>query len=70
MVELPLVNAIAIEGTNMLLTVMVTAALVTMVALAQGAFEVNMQVTKFPLTKEVLEKVGLFAPAFRPFNCH
>ena len=52
------------------LTLMVTAALVIVVGLAQVALEVNTQVTRSPLLRPELLNVGLFVPAFEPFIFH
>jgi hypothetical protein len=62
--------AIATDGTNTGLTVMVIPALVAVVGLAQVALEVRIQVTICPFVKVVVVNVGLLVPAFTPFTCH
>jgi len=64
------VIAIETAGTRVAFTIIVIPALVAVVGLAQGEFDVIMQVTTSPFIKVVVVNVVLFIPAFTPFTCH
>jgi hypothetical protein len=49
---------------------MLTLLLLADVVVAQGALDVNEQLTTSPLFKEDELNVELFVPAFEPFTCH
>jgi hypothetical protein len=66
----PLVKAIAKEGTRVAFTVIVIPLLVAEVGLAQGEFEVITQVTTSLFTKVVVVNVAELVPAFTPFTFH
>ena len=67
---LPVVSAITTDGGADDVTVIVIPALVAVNGLAQGEFDVMIQVTASPLVNIELVKVDEFVPAFTPFTCH
>ena len=59
------------EGVTISFTVIVISLLVALFGKAQIAFEVNITLTLFVLTSELLENVELLAPTTSdPFICH
>ena len=68
--QIALLPAMITLGTTALFTVMVSALEVALAVVAQDAFEVSIQVTTSPFSKEVVVNRLLLVPLGEPFTRH